>query len=167
MHIKTQGAFLPEEKGSTTPPTAAFGELQLGAAIGKKKAELLRGSQIIFGLEQMVEKGKGCVCERESSKAGREKVKGERGVLLGNKGRQKYVGGWTHIKRGSFGWKIILVLFLEASIIYMRVYEHVHIPACDITHAERRVNEAQRKVTIPNPNQESSVVSPGLVMPAL
>lgn len=82
----------------------------------------MRGSQIIFGLEQTIEKGKGCVCERESSKAGRGKVKGESGGLSGNKGRQKYVGGWTHIKKGSFGQKIILVLFLEALNIYMRVY---------------------------------------------
>lgn len=63
----------------------------------------MRGSQIIFGLEHMIEKGKGCVCERERSKAGRGKVKGERGGLRGNKGRQKYVGGWKHIKRRSLG----------------------------------------------------------------
>lgn len=33
MHIKTPGAFLPEEESSTMPPTAAFGEMQLWAAV--------------------------------------------------------------------------------------------------------------------------------------
>lgn len=91
--LKVLVRFLPEEESSTTPPTAAFWELQLGAAIEKKVVELLRGSQIIFGLEQTIEKGKGCVCERESSKAGRGRVKGERGGLRGNKGRQE-ICGW-------------------------------------------------------------------------
>lgn len=43
---------------------------------------------------------------------------------------------------------------------------HIHTVACDITHAEWRVNVAQRTGTIPKPDQGSSASSPDLAMPA-
>lgn len=45
-----------------------------------RSAEPLRGSQIIFGLEPTVEKGKGCVCVRERKQKGREGRGGEEGA---------------------------------------------------------------------------------------
>lgn len=92
----------------------------MGCNLKKKKKLLWGGSQIIFGLEQMIEKGKGCVCERESSKAGRGKVKGERGGPRGNKDRHVWVVGHT-LKRDHLDKKTILVLFLEALNLYLRV----------------------------------------------
>lgn len=62
------------------PPIATLEVLQPGVAVrGKKAAELLRGSQIIFRLEQTTEKGKG--------------------VYVKEKG-----GGWKQRKTKLCGW---------------------------------------------------------------
>lgn len=66
-----------------------------------------------------MKKGKGVCVKKKAVKQGGEKSR-DRACVKTKEG--KNVGGWTHIKRGSFGQKIILVLFLEALTICMEVY---------------------------------------------
>lgn len=67
-----------------------------------RSAEPLRGSQIIFGLEQAVEKGKGCVCETEKAvkQGGEDRERGP----TGKQGKTKKTSGWLGAhERTEFG----------------------------------------------------------------
>lgn len=103
--------------------------------------KLLRGSQIIFELEQTVEKGKGCVWETEKAV---KQGGGEREGAHRETGEDKKRSGWlgTH-ERGEFGdsWKPKEIMLQHSLYVHARQWEipyslffpvfleaHTHIP---------------------------------------
>lgn len=79
--------FLHRKYSWMAPPPAGLWQLQTeetrgGPQLGKIKKEVLNGwgSRIIIGLEQTIERGKGCVWEREQ---GGESARGKQGRKLG------------------------------------------------------------------------------------
>lgn len=121
MHINLL-LFLLSNEAQRGPPSPHRRYCNWGLQQGEKAAELLRGSQIIFGLEQTSEKGKG-VCVKE--KAGRGKGKREGAQMETKKDKTMWVFGST--LKGSI-WKENNAGLVSGSMnIYRKLYTYTRM----------------------------------------